>query len=84
MLGAGGFGRVYLATDEKTGSKNRHQSLLPRRQPPVVSLRSFKLMSKTVASLDHPNIVPIYDVGCSSDEFPIYLVTKFIDGQKSR
>jgi serine/threonine protein kinase len=36
--------------------------------------------ARAVASLDHPNIVPVYDVG-STDQFPCYVVSKFIDGQ---
>src|SRR5262249_5468964 len=31
------------------------------------------------ASLDHPNIVPVYDVG-STGEFPCYIVSKYIEG----
>src|SRR5262249_5106434 len=30
-------------------------------------------------NLDHPNIVPVYDVG-STEQFPCYVVSKFIDG----
>ena len=32
-----------------------------------------------VAGLDHPHIVPVYDVG-QSDEFPCYVVSKFVEG----
>ena len=32
-----------------------------------------------VANLDHPNIVPVYDVG-SCDEFEYYIVSKYIEG----
>ena len=35
--------------------------------------------ARTVANLDHPNIVPVYDVG-STEQFPCYVVSKFIDG----
>jgi serine/threonine protein kinase len=35
--------------------------------------------ARNVASLEHPNIVPIYDVG-STDQFPCFVVSKFIDG----
>ena len=35
--------------------------------------------ARTVANLDHPNIVPVYDVG-STEEFPCYVVSKYIDG----
>ena len=79
-LGSGGFGVVYLAVDEKLGRnvaiKVPHSKL--SIQPKQLDLVSQE--ARTIAQLDHPNIVPIFDVG-SSAEFPIYLVTKFIDGQ---
>src|SRR5262249_46505144 len=31
------------------------------------------------ANLDHPNIVPVFDVGCTADH-PCFIVSKFIDG----
>jgi serine/threonine protein kinase len=35
--------------------------------------------ARTVASLDHANIVPVYDVG-STAQFPCFVVSKYIDG----
>src|SRR5262249_44863306 len=35
--------------------------------------------ARTVASLDHPNIVPVYDVG-STEDCLCYVVSKYIDG----
>ena len=37
------------------------------------------MFASGIANLDHPNIVPVFDVG-SSDEFPVYVVSKYIDG----
>lgn len=79
-LGSGGFGVVYLAADEKLGRKVAikvpHSKLIALPE----QLDLIQEEAKTVANLDHPHIVPIYDVG-SCDEFPVYLVTKLIDGQ---
>ena len=38
------------------------------------------LRHPAVAKLDHPGIVPVYDVG-SSEEYPCFIVSKYIDGQ---
>src|SRR5262249_53288489 len=35
--------------------------------------------ARTAAQLDHPYIVPVYDVG-STEHFPCYVVAKYIDG----
>ena len=35
--------------------------------------------ARTVANLDHPNIVPVHDVG-GTDQYPCFIVSKYIDG----
>jgi serine/threonine protein kinase len=35
--------------------------------------------ARTVAGLDHPHIVPVYDVG-STEQFPCFVVSKLIEG----
>ena len=41
--------------------------------------QTYQTEAQTVAALDHPNIVPVYDVG-SNEETPFFLVSKYIDG----
>jgi serine/threonine protein kinase/formylglycine-generating enzyme required for sulfatase activity len=79
VLGQGGFGLVYLAHDEQlqrpVAIKVPHAWLVSRPEDAEVYLTE----ARTVASLDHPNIVPVHDVG-SIERFPCYVVSKFIDG----
>ncbi len=79
LLGQGGFGLVYLAHDEQlhrpVAIKVPHSTLILRPQ----DAQPYLTEACTVANLDHPNIVPVYDVG-STEEFPVYVVCKFIDG----
>jgi serine/threonine protein kinase/formylglycine-generating enzyme required for sulfatase activity len=78
-LGEGGFGRVYLAHDDQLNRpvaiKVPHGRLVAEAGDAEVYLAE----ARTVASLDHPNVVPVYDVG-GNDEFPCYIVSKYIDG----
>jgi hypothetical protein len=80
LLGQGGFGLVYLAHDEQLNRpvavKVPHARLVSRPE----DARAYLDEARTVANLDHPNIVPVYDVG-STDDFPCYVVSKFIDGE---
>jgi eukaryotic-like serine/threonine-protein kinase len=79
VLGEGGFGRVYLALDDQL---NRPVAVkIPRRErvlrPEVAA--EYLAEARILASLDHPNIVPVYDVGTTSDGL-CYVVSKLIEG----
>lgn len=80
LLGEGGFGRVYLASDDALKrkvaikvSRLRGKALLDRKD---LYIRE----AQAIAKLSHPNIVDIYDVGETSD-IPFFFVSKYIDGQ---
>ena len=79
ILGQGGFGLVYLAHDDQldrpVAVKVPHAKLLSQPEDALAYLTE----ARTVANLDHPHIVPVYDVG-STDEFPCFVVSKYIEG----
>ena len=79
ILGQGGFAIVYLAHDEQlqrqVAIKVPHGNLL--RGPDEID--AYLNEARTVAALDHPNIVPVYDVG-TSENCPFFIVSKFIEG----
>ncbi len=79
VLGKGGFGLVYLAHDEKlersVAIKVPHRKLVEEAGVADIYLTE----ARTVAKLDHPHIVPVYDVG-QTEQFPCYVVSKFVDG----
>jgi Tol biopolymer transport system component/predicted Ser/Thr protein kinase len=68
VLGAGGMGRVYRATDTRLG------------RPVALKLsrfefsRRFEREARMIASLNHPNICTLYDVGHN------YLVMELVEG----
>jgi serine/threonine protein kinase/formylglycine-generating enzyme required for sulfatase activity/tetratricopeptide (TPR) repeat protein len=79
LAGRGGFGQVYLAHDElldrPVAVKVPHAHLVARPG----DAEPYLAEARAVAGLDHPHIVPVYDVG-STDRFPLFVISKFIDG----
>ena len=79
VLGKGGFGLVYLAHDDQLSRpvaiKVPHRKLVDRLE----DAEAYLTEARTVANLDHPHIVPVFDVG-STEQFPCFVVSKYIDG----
>src|SRR5215217_3222632 len=82
LIGAGGMGEVYLAQDT---SLNRPVALkvLPAE---VASnqdrMRRFKQEATSAASLNHPNIAHIYEIGQSADLN--FIAMEYVDGTTLR
>jgi serine/threonine protein kinase/formylglycine-generating enzyme required for sulfatase activity/tetratricopeptide (TPR) repeat protein len=80
LVGQGGFGLVFLAYDQQLNRpvaiKVPNANLVFRPE----DAEAYLIEARTGANLDHPNIVPVYDVG-STDDYPCYVVSKFIDGE---
>ena len=79
-LGFGGFGVVFLAKDSDLGRlvaiKLPHEHRMENE-----SFRQMYLVeARTLASLDHPSIVPIYDCGVIADG-RCFVVSKYIEGR---
>ena len=78
LLGQGGMGVVHLATQLPLGRK----VAVKRLQPAHTSLEDIEsLLSESwlSGSLEHPNIIPIYDLGLDAAGLPV-LVMKRIEG----
>ncbi len=78
-IGRGGMATVFLAHDP---SSNREVAIkvLPREMMHNLMFRArFKRELKMVASLEHPAIVPIYDVGEDDSNQP-YFVMRYMSG----
>jgi len=78
-LGAGGMGEVVLAEDRDIG---RHVAVkyLTAPSSDAGALARFVDEIRVVGSLEHPNIVPIHDVGVD-DANRYYFVMKHIEGE---
>ncbi|MGO9113374.1 MAG: protein kinase domain-containing protein, partial [Thermoguttaceae bacterium] len=79
VLGQGGFGLVYLAHDEQLQRLVAIKVPHRHRVSSSEDAEAYLTEARTVANLDHTNIVPVHDVG-STEHFPCYVVSKYIDG----
>ncbi|MBI5153862.1 protein kinase [Candidatus Poribacteria bacterium] len=87
-IAQGGVGEVWEAWQESLG---RHVAIKRLRQQPAAGRTAvpdavgsgevfFRQEALTTASLDHPNIVPVYDLGIGEDGQPM-LAMKLVHGQ---
>ena len=77
-LGAGGMGTVFLARDEILGRQVAIKTLDTRGIATELFRRRFLNEARAIATLSHPNIVPVYDIGFE-DQTP-YFVMELVTG----
>ncbi len=83
QLGEGAFGQVHLAFDEELHRPVAIKVPNPERISRPGDTETFLNEARILASLDHPRIVPVYDVGRTEDG-RYFIVSKFIDGSDLR
>jgi len=83
QLGAGGMGEVYLAQDTTELERGVAIKVLPAEfAADKARLHRFIQEAKAVSSLNHPNILTIYEIGESDSTR--FIATEFIQGQTLR
>jgi serine/threonine protein kinase len=77
-LGAGGMGEVYLGQDKKLERKVALKILPAEVAANQERMRRFVQEAKAAATLNHPNIAHIYEIGeaASDGRAIIYFVTR--------
>jgi eukaryotic-like serine/threonine-protein kinase len=82
----GGMGAVYRARDTRLGRSVALKVLDGAVELPDAARDRFKREARAIASLDHPNICALYDVGSTRQGGPggpvvDYLVMEYLDGE---
>jgi serine/threonine protein kinase/tetratricopeptide (TPR) repeat protein len=78
-LGSGGMGDVYRARDTHLNREVAVKVLSPHFEHDPNLLMRFRREAHVLASLNHPNIVTIYDVG--QDGRTVYIAMELVDGK---
>jgi YVTN family beta-propeller protein len=78
LIGRGGMSAVYLAEDLALRRRVALKLLAPALADDAAFRARFLEESQLAASLDHPNVVPIYEAGQAGDE--LYIAMRFVEG----
>jgi len=82
LLGTGGMGEVYLAEDTVLRRPAAIKLLTADYTQSEERLHRFEREAYAASSLNHPNIVTIYEIASEGDLH--FIATEFVDGQSLR
>ena len=81
-IGAGGMGEVFSALDPKLGRKVALKVLPDHLSRDPAALARFEREARALASLNHPGILHIYDLGREGEV--TFVVTELLEGRTLR
>lgn len=79
-LGSGGTAVVYKAVDTVLNREVTVKILQEQFTSNQKFVMRFRKEAQAIAALSHPNIVSVYDVGCSDEGEP-YLIMEYVEGK---
>ncbi|MGO9784564.1 MAG: serine/threonine protein kinase [Streptosporangiaceae bacterium] len=82
VLGRGGMSVVYQAENPRLGSVIALKVLAPELATDDAFRARFLEESRIAASMNHPNVIPIYDMG--SSEGLLYIAMRYVSGTDLR
>jgi eukaryotic-like serine/threonine-protein kinase len=78
-IGAGGMAEVYLADDTQLGRRVALKFLPPETEADVVAQRRLFREARSAATLDHPHICSVYEVGESDGRQ--FIAMQYVEGE---
>jgi Protein kinase domain len=78
VLGRGGMGVVYRATDLRLGRPVALKLIASDRASDPELRERFEREARLTAAIDHPNVVPVYAAG--EERGSLYLVVRYVPG----
>jgi tRNA A-37 threonylcarbamoyl transferase component Bud32 len=79
LIGRGGMAVVYRAEDMRLGRKVALKLLAPQLADDEQFRKRFIRESRLAASLDHPNIIPIYEAGEADGQ--LFIAMRYVPGR---
>lgn len=78
IVGRGGMGTVYRATQLALGRTVAIKVIAAERSQDPVFRRRFELESRLAASIEHVNVVPVYEAG--DDDGLLFIAMRLVEG----
>src|SRR5438067_1586799 len=78
MLGRGGMGVVYRAQQASLGREVALKVIAPEVADDPAFVARFRTESRLAASVEHPNVVPVYEAG--ERDGVLFIAMRFIEG----
>lgn len=78
VVGAGGIGVLYRARQVRLDRPVALKLVEPDVARDPVTRERLRREARTVAALDHPNVVPLYEAG--EQDGNVYIVTRWVEG----
>src|SRR3990172_9498592 len=82
LIGAGGMGQVYRARDPRLGRNVAIKTLSGAGAVDPERVRRFETEARAAGTLDHPNLLVVYDVGRVGAIS--YIVSELLEGETLR
>jgi YVTN family beta-propeller protein len=82
VVGRGGMGVVYRATQLSLERPVALKAIAPELAGDPTFRERFKRESRIAASIEHPNVIPVYEAG--EGEGVLYLIMRYVEGTDLR
>lgn len=84
MHGEGGIGRVWLAHDQHLNRQVALKEIRPDKEQSRTAWTRFVREAQITSQLEHPNIVPVYELSNRSDHEGSFYTMRFVRGDTLR
>src|SRR3954465_5633137 len=78
VLGSGGMGEIYRATDLRLGRPVALKLISADGASDPTLRERFEREARLTAAIDHPNVIPVY--GAGEEDGHLYLVMRYVPG----
>ncbi len=84
LHGEGGIGRVWQAHDQRLNRQVALKEIRPDREASAAATKRFSKEAQITSQLEHPNIIPVYELSGEPDSSRTFYTMRFVRGDTFR